>query len=68
MKIASQSNPSINVEPLRMTILEAYPEELQPVHPKKTIIIFQPSKHLPVTPKMGNLPKMRIRKIKLDTP
>ena len=31
MKSAPQSNSSINAEPLRVPILEAYPDELQPV-------------------------------------
>ena len=35
MKNASQSNPFTNAEPLRMPIVDTYPEELQPVHPEK---------------------------------
>ena len=68
MKIASQSKPFTNSEPLRVTIVETYPQELQPVHPEKPDIYFQPSRNLAVTPKIGKLPKMRIGRIKADTP
>ena len=33
MKIALQSRPFTNAEPLRMPIAEANPDELQPVNP-----------------------------------
>ena len=52
-----------------MPNVEAYPKEIQPLHPaKKAINIFQPSKNLAVTPNMGKLPKMIIGKIKAGTP
>ena len=68
MKIASQSKPFTNVEPLRVPIAEAHPEELQPVHTGKTQY-FQPirSKNLTVSPKIEIFPKMRIEEIKADT-
>ena len=63
MKISSQSNPFSNVEHLRVTIVDAYQEELQPLHPAKNPI-FQSSRNLAVTSKIGKLPKMRIEKNK----
>ena len=33
MKIAPQSKPFTNAEPMKLTIVEAYPDELQPVNP-----------------------------------
>ena len=48
-------------------IVEAYPEELETVHPEKNRFFFQPSKKLSVTPKIGKLPKIKIGKIKVNT-
>ena len=47
---------------MRVPIVEAYSKELQPVHPEKDDDFFQPirRKNLTVTPKIKNLPKMRI--------
>ena len=70
-KRTPQSNPVTNAEPLRVTIVEAYLYELQPVNQaKKPIILFQPirSQHLTVTPKSEKSPKMRFGKIKAGTP
>ena len=42
-----------NEEPLMTSIVEIYPEELQPVNPEKNLSLFRPtiSKNLTVTPK-----------------
>ena len=40
MKNAPQSKPFTIVEPTRVPIVEAYPEELQQVHPTKTRLKF----------------------------
>ena len=40
MKRAPQSNPFTNVEPLRVPIVEAYPDELQPLNQAKRPIFF----------------------------
>ena len=45
MKSTLQSNPVINAEPLRLPILGAYTDELQPVNQGKTIILS--SNHKP---------------------
>ena len=52
MKRAMQSKPITNAEPLRVPILESYPDELQPVNQAKNRY-FQPirSQHFTVTPK-----------------
>ena len=54
---------------MRVTIIEAYPYELQPMNPEKKEF-FQPirSQDLTVTPKIEKLPKMRFGKIKVNTP
>ena len=44
-KIAPQSKPFTHVEPLRVPIVESFPEEIQPVHPAKNLIkIFTQTK------------------------
>ena len=69
MKSAPQSNLFTNAESLRVSIVEAYPNELQPVHPAKNSIFPQPinSENLTVTQKIEKLPKMRFGTIKADT-
>ena len=64
MKSEPQWNTFTNEEPLRVPIVEASPDELQPVHLAKKHYFFQPirSKNLTVTPKIGKLPKMRFEK------
>ena len=64
MNHSSQSNPFINVEPLRVPIVEAYSEELQPVHQAKN----NQAKIQQLHQKRGNLPKMKIEEIKVDAP
>ena len=48
-------------------ILEAYPEELHTVQPAKTNKKNK-SKNLALTLKMGKLSKLKIGKVKVDTP
>ena len=67
MKRTPQSNSFTNVEPLRVTILEAYLDELQPVNQAKKIQPIR-SQHLTVTPKIENLPKIIFGKIKAYKP
>ena len=44
MKRTPKSNPVTTAEPLRVPIVGAYPDELQPVNQaKKTIIVFSQS-------------------------
>ena len=52
IKRTPQSNPVTNAEPLRVPIVEAYPDKLQPVNQAKNGN-FQPIRrqHLTVTPK-----------------
>ena len=68
MKSAPKSKPFTNVEPLRVPIVEAYPDEPQPVNPSKNRF-FQPirSQDLTVTPKIEEYPNMRFERIKADT-
>ena len=40
MKMAPQSKPFANAEPLRVHIVYAYPYELQPVNQAKTLSLF----------------------------
>ena len=63
-KSAPQSKPFTNAEPLRVTIVDTYPDKLQPLHPAKKLIFFQPirSENLTVTPKIGKLPKIDLKR------
>ena len=69
MKRAPQSKPIISSESLRVSIVKAYPDELQPANQAKNPIILKPirSQHLKVTPKSEKLPKMRFGKTKAGT-
>ena len=62
MKSASQSKLFTYEKPLRVPIVEAYSEELQPLNPEKIDHFFRPirSKDLTVTPKNEKCPKMKI--------
>ena len=68
MKIASHSKALTNAEPLRVPIVETYPEELQPFTQQKSDQTFQPSKNMQFHHEKGKWPQMRIGKIKTDTP
>ena len=68
MKIASQSNPFNNSEPLRVPILEVYPEELHPMHPAKKVEIFSQAKIQQLHQEKGVFKKIGIGEIKADTP
>ena len=59
MKWAPQSNPITNAEPLRVPIVKAYSDELQPVNQSKKLF-FQTirGQDLIVTPKIERLPKI----------
>ena len=63
MKREPKSKTVTNAEPLRVPIVEAYPDKLQPVNQAKNGH-FQPIRrqHLTVTPKSEKLPKMRFEK------
>ena len=50
MKSSYQSNPFTNAEPLMVPIVEAYPEELQPVHSEKKQLNFSTKNNSAVTP------------------
>ena len=65
MKSAPQLNQITNAEPFRVHIVEAYPDELQPVKQAENRI-FQPirSQHLTVTPKSERFAKNDIWKNK----
>ena len=39
MKSAPQSKPFTNAKPMKVTILEVYPDELQPVNQAKNLVI-----------------------------
>ena len=67
MKITPPSNPVTNVNPLRVHIVEAYPDELQPVNQAKHQIFFQLIRSQHLTAKSEKLPNMRFGKIKADT-
>ena len=70
MKSAPQLNTFSNAEPMRVPIVEAYPDKLQPANPSNNQYIFKQtrSKNLIVTPKIRKRSKMRFEKIKADTP
>ena len=67
MKIASKSNAFTNTEPLRVPIVEAQPEELQPFHLAKNDF-FSTKPEFSSYTKIGKLPEIIIVKIKADTP
>ena len=68
MKNSPQSKLFTTAEPLRVSIVDVHPYELQPVNPTN-FILFQPirSQDLTVTPKIEKLPKMKFGKTKADT-
>ena len=62
MKITPQSNKITNAEPLRVPIIESYPDELQPVDQATKPIFFQSIRIQHSTAKNEKLPKMRSEK------
>ena len=57
MKNASQSKPFINAEPLRLPIVEAYPEEIQQAHLAKKLKFSNKQKLSSYTKKNENFQK-----------
>ena len=62
MENAPQSNPFTNAEPMRLTIVYAQPEEIQQVHPEKTIKNSNQEKIQQLHQEKGKSPRIKLGK------